>query len=71
MEALQSNAAALVSFMWSNACACVFVQVKAGGAQQSPYLEALQKAEEKAQLAGAGMWSKVRIYGACDVQYIV
>jgi len=35
------------------------LQVRMGGAQQSPYLEALKKAEERAQLAGLGVWTKV------------
>lgn len=35
-----------------------WAKVRAGGSQQSPYLEELKKAEEAAQLAGAGLWSK-------------
>ncbi|KAF5838613.1 hypothetical protein DUNSADRAFT_2521 [Dunaliella salina] len=38
--------------------ACFGSQVRAGGVQQSPYLEALQKAEERAQLAGLGVWTR-------------
>lgn len=30
-----------------------------GGQQQSPYLENLKKAEEQAQAAGLGLWTKV------------
>jgi endonuclease YncB( thermonuclease family) len=34
-------------------------QVRESGSQQSPYIEELRKAQEAAQQAGAGLWSKV------------
>jgi endonuclease YncB( thermonuclease family) len=35
------------------------LQVRATGTQQSPYIEDLKKAEEQAQSAGLGLWTKV------------
>ncbi|GFH12962.1 ribonuclease [Haematococcus lacustris] len=43
------------------ACSLVaagLAKVRASGTQQSPYIESLRKAEEHAQLAGLGLWTK-------------
>lgn len=37
------------------------MQVRATGSQQSPYIEDLKKAEEAAQGAARGLWTKVCI----------
>jgi hypothetical protein len=38
------------------------------GAQQSPYIEELKKAEEHAQAAGLGVWTKVRGCSVCVLE---
>ncbi len=40
-----------------------WAKVRAIGAQQSPYIEELKKAEESAQAGGVGLWSKVGYMG--------
>ena len=40
-------------------CGAIGPQLRSGGAQQSPYFDDLKKAEEAAQLAGLGVWTKV------------
>jgi endonuclease YncB( thermonuclease family) len=38
------------------------LQVRTTGTQQSPYIEDLKKAEEQAQAAGQGLWTKVGLW---------
>lgn len=46
-------------------CVVHALQVRATGAQQSPYIENLKKAEERAQLGGLGVWTKVTLHMMC------
>jgi staphylococcal nuclease domain-containing protein 1 len=38
-----------------------FAKVRETGSQQSPYVEDLRKAQDAAQAAGVGLWTKVRV----------
>lgn len=38
---------------------CLPSQIRGMGKEQSPFIEELKKAEEDAQIRGAGMWNKV------------
>ncbi len=52
-------------------CVSSALQVRAIGAQQSPYIEELKKAEEAAQLAGLGLWTKVRDSANCHITIVM
>ena len=48
-----------VALVLPTLCGAIGPQLRSGGAQQSPYFDDLKKAEEAAQLAGLGVWTKV------------